>query len=203
MNRTDVINGLVKKYNYTSYLEIGVKNPKNNFDAILIEDKDGVDPEWRRPPISGNKFVMTSDDFFNQIDKDKRYDLVFVDGLHHSEQIDKDTTNSLKHLNSNGTIVVHDCNPTTQTVQARPRTSSRWTGDGWKSVLKLRCFRNDLSIFVVDVDFGCGVIRKGKQELYKIDGDIEEYLKWKYFSRNRKQILNLISVEEYKVWLKN
>ena len=98
---------------------------------------------------------------------------------------------------------MHDCNPTTVFMQSRPRVSSQWTGDVWKSIFKLRCSRSDLSIFVVDVDFGCGVIRKGKQELYKIDGDIEEYLKWKYFNRNRKEILNLISVEEYKVWLKN
>ncbi|KKN60593.1 hypothetical protein LCGC14_0530330 [marine sediment metagenome] len=203
MNRTGVINGLVKKYNYTSYLEIGVKNPKNNFDVILIEDKDGVDPEWRRPPVSGNKFVMTSDDFFNQIGKDKRYDLVFIDGLHHFEQIDKDIVNSLKHLNDNGTVVIHDCNPTIVSMQSRPRIAGRWTGDGWKSVFKLRYFRNDLSIFVVNVDFGCGVIRRGKQELYKTDVDIEECLKWKYFNRNRKEILNLIGVEEYKKWIEN
>ncbi len=203
MNRTDVINGLVKKYNYKSYLEIGIKNPGSNFNLILAESKDGVDPNWKSNLLSGNKFVMTSDDFFNQVDRDKRYDLIFIDGLHHFEQIDKDIVNSLKHLNDNGTVVMHDCNPTTVFMQARPRTSSRWTGDGWKSVLKLRCFRNDLSIFVVDTDFGCGVIRRGRQELYKIDVDIEECLKWKYFNRNRKEILNLISVEEYKVWLKN
>ena len=88
MNRTDVINGLVKKYNYTSYLEIGVKNPKNNFDAILIEDKDGVDPDWKADPITGGKFSITSDTFFDQLDKDKKYDLIFIDGLHHSKQID-------------------------------------------------------------------------------------------------------------------
>ncbi len=203
MNRTDVINGLVKKYNYTSYLETGVKNPKNNFDLIFVKCKDGVDPDWKADPITGGKFVMTSNDFFGQLNKDKRYDLIFIDGLHHSEQIDKDIINSLKHLNSNGTIVVHDCNPATQAIQARPRTTSRWTGDGWKSVLKLRCFRNDLIIFVVDTDFGCGVIRRGRQELYNIDGSFEDHLKWKYFSNNRKEILNLISIEEYKIWLKN
>jgi len=34
MNRTDIINYLIEKNNYTSYLEIGLDNPDNNFKKI-------------------------------------------------------------------------------------------------------------------------------------------------------------------------
>jgi len=203
MNRTDIINSLISKFGYNSYLEIGVKNPKKNFDLILVNNKDGVDPNWKASPANGHKFEMTSDIFFDGLDKDNKYDLIFIDGLHHSEQIDKDIINSLGHLNQNGTIVLHDCNPTTKIMQRRPRISGQWTGDGWESVFKLRCSRSDLNIFVIDVDFGCGIIRRGKQEVYIIDNNIENYLNWEYFNRNRKKILNLISMGEYKEWLIN
>jgi predicted O-methyltransferase YrrM len=39
----------------------------------------------------------------------KKFDIVFVDGLHIEEQSTKDIHNALKVLNENGTIVVHDC----------------------------------------------------------------------------------------------
>lgn len=202
IKRTDIINDLVNKFGYTFYLEIGVKDPRKNFDQISINNKDGIDPVWKAEPISGNKFEMTSDVFFDRLDKSIKYDLVFVDGLHHSEQIDKDIINSLKHLNWNGTIVLHDCNPIREDMQRYPRVSMQWTGDGWKSILKLRCSRTDLIISVIAADFGCGIIRRGKQEIYNIDGSIENYLNWKYFSKNRKRILNLVSVERYEKWLK-
>lgn len=191
MNRTDVINHLIKKYGYESYLEIGIKNPKSNFDLVLAEDKDGVDPEWRYDPVSGNKFIMTSDEYFMQLNRN--YDIIFIDGLHCSEQLDKDIANSLKHLKGKGTIVVHDCNPPSEKKQANPPMG---TGDCWKSVFKLRCLNPALNIYVVDVDFGCGVIRMGRQELYNIDGQIEDYLNWEYFDKNRKEMLNLIGFEE-------
>jgi hypothetical protein len=191
MNRTDVINHLIKKYDYKSYLEIGIKNPKSNFDLVSVEDKDGVDPEWRYDPATGNKFVMTSDEYFMKFNKS--YDLIFIDGLHYSKQLDRDIINSLACLKENGTIVVHDCNPATEKLQSNP---PRGTGDCWKSIFKLRCFDPNLSIFVVDIGHGCGVIRKGQQELYKTNGEIEDCLNWEYFDRNRKEMLNLVSFEE-------
>lgn len=201
--RTDIINSLIKKYNYKSYLEIGIKNPRKNFDLILIKNKDGVDPVWKLDPLVGNKFEVDSDNFFAELERDKKYDIIFIDGLHYNKQIDKDIINSLKHLKDDGIIMLHDCNPTKKFMQDIPRRSSQWTGDGWKSVFKLRCLRSDLNVFVVNCDFGCGVIRKGKQELYNIDDDIQNYLNWDYFDKNRKKILNLISVEEYKKWAEN
>ena len=45
----------------------------------------------------------------------------------------------------------------------------------------------------LDVDMGPGIIIKGKQEIYK-----KEVLPtWEYLDLNRKELLNLISVEEF------
>ena len=50
---------------------------------------------------------MTSDEYFSKF-KDK-FDIIFIDGLHHYEQVKKDIFNSLEILNSNGIILMHDC----------------------------------------------------------------------------------------------
>ena len=34
ISRTEIINYLIKKYSYKTYLEIGVRDPKTNFDKI-------------------------------------------------------------------------------------------------------------------------------------------------------------------------
>ena len=44
MKRTDIINALVNKYNYNTYLEIGVRHLEDNFNHINCIDKIGVDP---------------------------------------------------------------------------------------------------------------------------------------------------------------
>ena len=47
MTRTEIINGLIEKYGYKSYLEIGVNTPAQpgyNWTGVNIETKHGVDP---------------------------------------------------------------------------------------------------------------------------------------------------------------
>ena len=41
----------------------------------------------------------------------KKFDVIFIDGLHEYYQIRKDVINSLKYLDKNGYIVIHDLFP--------------------------------------------------------------------------------------------
>ena len=139
---------------------------------------------------------MTSDEFFDLI-KDHpeiQYDVIFIDGLHHADQVDKDIENSLKHLVPNGYIVLHDCNPISYDAQKIPRETVVWNGDVWKSIVKLRLTRSDLSIRVVDTDFGVGIINIKPMDTYNKSKNID----WEYFDNNRQEIINLISVDEFK-----
>jgi len=45
MNRTQLINSLIKEHGFKYYLEIGLGNGKN-FANIECENKAGIDPEW-------------------------------------------------------------------------------------------------------------------------------------------------------------
>lgn len=185
MNRTDIINSLIRKINAKSYLEIGVCKGKNIFN-ILCEYKVGVDPS----PKSPANFYLTSDEFFEM--NQQTFDIIFVDGLHISEQVTKDLENSLKILNDDGYIVCHDMNPWCEEVQRVPYMGGEWTGDCWKSFVKLRQ-RSDLEMFVVDCDCGCGVIKRGNQTALNINID----LNYENLSIHRKEWLNLITPEEF------
>jgi hypothetical protein len=186
MKRFDIINKLIKKYGYISYLEIGVRHG-NNIKKIKCNNKIGVD-------IVPNKYVnyqMTSDEFFDQ--NDKSFDIIFIDGLHTSSQVYRDINNSLKVLNPNGTIVCHDMNPTTKLMQQLPRSTSEWTGNCWKAWISLRQTRPDLFMMVVNTDYGCGVIQKGEQKLL----EISEEITYENFEKNRFEWLNLKSIDEF------
>lgn len=187
MQRTDIINRLIKHFDYKKYLEIGVRFPESNFNKIDIEYKRGIDPNYPNQ----NVYHMTSDEYFCT-DNVENFDIIFIDGLHTDEQVDKDIKNSLNILNDNGTIVLHDCNP--PTINHQPSDGS-WNGTVWKSFVKLRCSRTDLEMMVVDADWGCGIVRRGKQSLYKNDPQLQ--LEYEYFNIYRKEILNLISIEQF------
>ena len=196
MTRSDIINSLIQKHNYKSYLEIGVNNsnqPGYNWPKIEIELKHGVDPEV------DTTFKMTSDEFFkNHISQ--KYDFIFVDGLHIFDQCYRDIINSLNYLNENGTIMAHDTNPVSEITQRPIRESENWHGDVWKAIVKLRINRNDLEIYTVDTDEGCSLIRKGDQNCLKLKDNIKEEDVYEYnvFHQHKIKMINLISVSEFK-----
>lgn len=191
MKRYDIINMLIKKHNYKSYLEIGVQNKDNCFNRIDCDFKTCVDPDSN----AHADFVTTSDHFF-EVHNDNKFDIIFLDGLHHAEQVYKDIINSLACLNENGIIVCHDMNPTTELMQLVPRQSKIWTGDCWRAFVKLRVERDDLRMHVVDTDYGIGLIKKGKQIM--LTKDCLDY-SYNLFDKYRKDLLNLISVNEFEL----
>lgn len=201
--RWDIINFLYDNYNFKDYLEIGV-NDGTCIRLVNIPHKDGVDPfpggEIGGCYVPEVNYEMTSDDFFNNHIK-QAYDVIFIDGLHHSDQVDKDIQNALRYLNDSGFIILHDCNPPEYEVQIIPRQTGIWNGDVWKSIVKLRCQRPDLVVSVIDTDWGIGVVRRGSQELLQYD--TYKCLDWKFFDENRDEILNIISVDDFYKKYKN
>lgn len=168
MNRSSLLQFLISKYDYSTYLEIGTQkgvsffpikcNLKIAVDPVfLIEPKDKLKWLFKNPYNFRNKyFEMTSDDFFLKYERflqgEGRPDIVFIDGLHTFKATLKDILNSLRVISRTGTIVVHDCFPPHKAA-AEPGTdaeevalrSSRiqgwtgeWCGDSWKAIAYLR-----------------------------------------------------------------
>lgn len=193
MTRTQIVQYFINKYNYKTYLEIGVLNTAYNFDKIKCETKVGVDPAIHSAfytlPNSGH--MQTSDEYFNNLSADVKFDIVFIDGLHTREQVNKDIRNSLNHLNSNGTIVLHDCSPSIAADEATPNRC----GDVWKSIYELRKTTNNLLVGVVDTDYGVGIVREGTPvPLPNLNDSVLDY---NFLVQHRKSALNLISVGDF------
>lgn len=189
MTRTDIINFLAKKINANSYLEIGVREPTGNFNHIDCVSKVAVDPN----PLDPVVLPITSDEFFST--NTSKFDIIFIDGLHHANQVEMDINNSLKILNEGGYIICHDMNPTTELMQIVPiQTESEWTGDCWRAWIKLKSTNPKLNMEVVDTDFGVGIISVGKQKLLKLSNKNPTYDE---FVSNKKEWLNLITVNQF------
>jgi hypothetical protein len=155
MNHTQILNALIQKHNLKSYLEIGVQNPANNFDKIKCSHKIGVDPF----PLE-KRFTIcekTSDDFFAS-EINGKFDLIFIDGLHHADQVKKDFENSLKCLNDNGFIVIHDVLPQNEIGTRVPRETLVWWGDVYKFAMTMHNYGLEFKTF--NIDHGCMVVSK-------------------------------------------
>lgn len=209
IDHTDIINYLIKKYGYKTYLEIGVGDPRENFCLIDCESKTGVDPyfDFNDVPFYGEeaireinrnvKFRLTSDEFFEYLREDAKFDIIFIDGLHTEEQCDRDIQNSLLRLSKNGSIVVHDTNPySSEHAVGKDEyiPGHTWNGDVYKSIAKLKVL--GIPFVTYGGDQGVTVIKSPENFVYsKNVGSI--YFPYEYFASNRTEFLNMVSQEEF------
>lgn len=159
MKRYDLINKLISKYNFSSFLEIG-HDRGECFYSVKIAIKESVDPNPNTKPTH----ILTSDDYFKSTKN--TFDIIFIDGLHEYKQVYRDIKNSLDHLNKGGVIVMHDCHPNSEACQRHSEVypGGEWTGDCWKAFVKSRA-ELPYEMYVWDHDWGCGVIDTNKAKL--------------------------------------
>jgi hypothetical protein len=194
MHRSEIINYIIQRTKARAYLEVGVGHGRN-FRRIRCPIRIGVEPEPNAKVFRRFRKLLvhkTSDEFFEA--NNDTFDVIFIDGLHHADQVEKDILNSLKILNDKGTIICHDMNPQHQRHQITPQQAGHWNGDCWKAWVKLRS-RPDLEMYVVRDDEGCGVIQRGMQNTIDID---DADLNWGNLCKHRSEWLNIIPVEEFK-----
>jgi len=94
---------------------------------------------------------------FVQMDQNKKFDLIFIDGMHTEEYVDRDIINSLKHLNPGGMVCLHDTVVYRRNSQVELNEYNNelveWNGTTWKSITKLQ-YQN-LEFYTIDNgDFG-------------------------------------------------
>lgn len=209
MSKEHVINKLIKDNGYKSYLEIGVGNPEENFTKIICDEKIGVDPYYDLGDFAGVSEAyafdviqknwikrMESDEFFSNLEDNKMFDIILIDGLHREQQCDKDLQNALKHLSLNGTIIVHDTCPYKEDIakDVPHEYGAVWTGNVYKSVIKLK----DMGIpyYTLDDDWGITAVKKPAG--FKFNGNVPKSdITWGEFDSNRASALNIVSEDEF------
>ncbi len=186
-----VVNTYVQKYKYKTYLEIGIYK-KKVFDYVGCKYKSGVDP------VMESEYKMMSDEFFKVINDDLRYDLIFIDGNHVEDFAERDIKNSLDHLAEGGTILVHDCNPTSKFLQREyvEGMDPPWSGQVWRAFLDIKLRRNDLEMYVIDFDTGIGVIRRGQSDPIE-DMIVFSDVSYEFYDENREKLMDLHTVDQW------
>ena len=185
--RWDLIEYLINKYKYSDYLEIGCDQDQL-FSKVKIKNKTGVDP------TNGGNIRKTSDEFFKE--NEKKFDIIFIDGLHTYNQVKKDILNSINCLKDEGIVLVHDCMPDSLSKQAVPRYRMSWNGDVWKAIVDLRQNEN-LEIYTCKIDQGIGVIKKKRNSsILKIEKNIKD-LKFKDYYKNYIKYLRVVDLDEF------
>ena len=189
--RFEIIQDIIDFKKYNSYLEIGCDR-NQSFSNIKIEKRVGVDP------VEGGTHKMTSDHFFS-INKDN-FDIIFIDGLHEYSQVMKDIKNSLKFLNKEGIILLHDCLPRTIWNQITPRLNSDWNGDVWKSIVHCRTLENiDTYTFIADRGIGLIFPRKNRN-LIKFEKKVNfKDLTFKEYFIKHEHLMNTIHYDKSKI----
>ena len=180
--RLDLINHIKKKKKLKNYLEIGC-DQNQVFDHVDVESKIGVDPS------SGGNFRGTSNDFFRS--NNKKFDCIFIDGLHEYDQVIKDIKNSLKCLLPGGYVMLHDCLPNKNSAQLVPRCRYKWNGDVWKAIVEVRTW-NEYETITCLVDEGISIIQKKKNSNI-LDMNIKNFknMKFSFFYYNYEKIMNI------------
>ena len=191
MNRIELIQEIFKRTNFQTYLEIGSQRGVS-FLPIYCKYKIAVDPQFlikkrkklkwyvKNPNNLRNQyFEETSDSFFQNrknILVKRKLDVVLVDGLHTFRASLLDVLNSIKYLNEDGVVIMHDCLPPhpmaalptdqfpTEEEQKAKGWTGQWCGDVWKTIVYLRKeYPSFLEAFVLDTDFGLGIVRIKKK----------------------------------------
>ena len=188
--RTEILNWLIARQGYVSYLEIGVGDGAH-FRSVWCVDKEGVDPAAECEYAGATaRHRMTSDEFFAR--NERTFDLVFIDGLHHADVVYRDMCNALRVLTPDGMVVCHDLNPASEEMQRVPRQVLVWTGDCWKAWMRLRRERPGLPMLVANTDYGVGIIFPNAKSATPPLGPVEDEVDWAGFDRERRAWLNLV-----------
>ncbi|WP_437228317.1 class I SAM-dependent methyltransferase [Planctomicrobium sp. SH661] len=189
MNRMTVVQDAIDQLGAKTYLEVGVFRGQSFF-PIRAAQKFAVDPKFKIRPLDKvlwnikhlfryktHYFEMTSDEFFASLAKNPsfsgvRFDVVFLDGLHTFRQTLQDVMNVLNVLSDDGIIILHDCHPPSPSAAYPaesldhaaslnlPGWTGEWCGDTWKVISQIRATRPDLTAFVLNCDYGLGVITR-------------------------------------------
>lgn len=146
------------------------------------------------------------------------YDVILVDPWHEYETSIRDLAFASAILAEGGTIVVHDCLPPSAKIASPQFCPGYWSGLTYKAFIDFVLSRRDLNYFTVNTDFGCGIIRKiGTSTGNASDCSLASFereklvdswhhfserqdfkLTYRFFWKNRKELLNLVSVNAFK-----
>ena len=185
ISRNGVVQAILDLFDKPDYLEIGVNQGKT-FNSVEAKTKVAVDPKFLfdyenvAATVPGTRFhETTSDDYFGAIAlSDTAFDVIYLDGMHTSEQTIRDLINAMMFLKPGGVIVIDDVFPCSYIASLPDRnhsrvvskaitgTSSPWMGDVFKLVFFVETFCQQFSYCTINNNHGQLVLwREARNEV--------------------------------------
>lgn len=177
----EIINFFIQRFNYATYLELGVRDANNTFNNVACSSKEGVDCN----PASNPTYCMYTDEFFDTVGKDKTWDIIFIDASHEKNQVLRDFDNALARLNENGTIIMDDINPTEPFL-----LDPTFCDNAWEAFAELGK-RSDLQMHAVTPSY-FGFVRRGRQ----IPHSLNIQPTYEFLQQHRDEIVRPITWDE-------
>lgn len=158
VTRNEVVQACLDQFERPSYLEIGVWKGKTFFrvsaaQKVAVDPKFAFDVEAARAQHSGSEFFeVTSDDYFGLHNHQRKFHVVYLDGLHTLEQTLRDLINAICLLEDDGIIVIDDVYPPTYQASlanlahshviknAAGSNDKSWMGDVYRLVFFIESF---------------------------------------------------------------
>ena len=213
----DIVNWLAKQLNYNSYLQISTYTTGNYFDEIdstTFLNKSCLNYKTNNTDNSevGKIAVRNDHQFYMEdyqmlkkryLNNEQKYDIVFVDSYHTFEQTMEDLLLACELVSERGLIVVHDCKPEKKESIGNEFIEGSWLGQSYEAFIKFRYQNPQHSCFVINTDYGCGVIQKNvfNKKYLEIPENVtlDEAVKWSFFKKYHVKLLDLVSVNEFKL----
>lgn len=223
MQKFDVVNTLVQRYQLLRYLEIATpttghkyanidKSPLIRRDRLMYHCPefwdDGQAVTYRTVRPTSLELLRT---IFAARLGEPAYDVIFVDPYHTSTCTAVDMAGAWMLLQPGGWMVVHDCNPTKPEIAEPEFTEGEWCGVTYSAYIDFLFSHPEVEACTVDTDYGCGVLRKPDESgpLHRpIGRDPSLELEWlgtagdwrsRYlmFHQHRQKLLKLVSIDEF------
>lgn len=141
---SSIIINQIKNIESFTYLELGIFN-NSNFNQIQCNEKISVD-------VNGlAMFTGTTDEYFDQLDDDKTFDIIFIDANHDYEYVLKDYNNAVDHATR--WVLIHDMIP-----PSKKYTQSKFCSDSYKLLYYFLTSTN-LEIYPMNNNFGLTFIK--------------------------------------------
>ncbi len=183
ISRPVAIQRLLDLFESPSYLEIGVDHG-DTFRLVKASRKVAVDPKFHfefpaefDDDAPERFYEVTSDAYFGGIIKpDERFDVIFLDGLHVTEQTLRDLLNAVMFIRRDGVIVIDDVIPASYhaslpdiadlyrvreflaKTDRRLESDQAWMGDVYKLPFFIQTFMQQFSYATISDNHGQTVI---------------------------------------------
>jgi hypothetical protein len=138
------------------------------------------------------------------------FDVALIDSWHEFGTSWRDLVEGFRLIRAGGSLVVHDGLPPSAEIAVPQYVPGEWCGVSYRAYVDFISERNDLAVYTVDTDYGCGVIRKLAEpsQANATGAGLELLCDWRskrddpmaafaFFQAHKRVLVNLITTDEF------